>query len=194
MRGPLTGEQCDDVKKYVVDMFEECGITTYPIDPFEIARKLFYVLRPYSELSFSECLEAYEQSNDAFSRVEFSEERQRNEYVIYYNDIGKTPNRIRWSLLHEIGHCYMGHHDHPDDSLYVIEEAEANLFAKYSIAPVPLIHVLKLQNGYDVARVFVTTDDAGYNCYSYYQKWLQFGPQNYTDFEIRLLRLFKIAA
>ena len=82
----------------------------------------------------------------------------------------------------------------PGCSLYVIEEAEANLFAKYSIAPVPLIHVLKLQDGYDVARVFVTTDDAGYNCYSYYQKWLQFGPQNYTDFEIRLLRLFKIAA
>ena len=175
-------------------MFEECGITTYPINPFEIAAKLKYVLRRYSELDPDELYEAYDISNDSFSKVEFSEERQRYEYVIYYNDIGRSPKRIRWSLLHEVGHCYMGHHDHPDDSLYNIEEAEANLFAKNAIAPPPLIHALELKDGYEVARVFVTTDDAGLNCYCYYQKWLQFGPLDYTEFEKRLLRLFNLAA
>ncbi len=194
MRGPLTNEQCDEVKRYVVEMFEECGITTYPIDPFEIARKLNYVLIPYSELNSYELSKAKEISDDAFSRVEYSDERHRNEYVIYYNDIGRNIKRIRWSLFHEIGHCYMGHHDHLDDSLYIIEEAEANLFAKNSIAPVPLIHVLRLKNGYDVAQVFMTSSDAGYYCYSYYQKWLNCGPQEYTDFEIQILRLFQLAS
>ena len=65
---------------------------------------------------------------------------------------------------------------------------------KYAIAPPPLIHVLKLTCSDDVARIFVTTDDAAYNSYCYYRKWVQYGPMEYTDFEIHLLRLFKIAA
>lgn len=58
MRGPLTDEQCDDVKKSVIEMFEECGIDSYPIDPYLIAERLCYVLRRYSDLSFEKQVEA----------------------------------------------------------------------------------------------------------------------------------------
>ena len=194
MRGPLTDEQCDDVKKSVIEMFEECGIDSYPIDPYLIAERLCYVLRRYSDLSFEKQVEAFDISDDSYSTVEFNDETGMYQYVIYYNDIGRSERRIRWSLFHEIGHCYRGHHDNPDDSQHVIEEAEANMFAKYAIAPPPLIHVLKLTCSDDVARIFVTTDDAAYNSYCYYRKWVQYGPMEYTDFEIQLLRLFKIAA
>ena len=193
MRGELTPDQCDAVKESVIDMFEECEIHSWPIDPFEIASKLHYVLRPYSTLTPTQLAEAFEESDDAWSRVEMNPITGMYQYVIYYND-WQSQNRIRWSLFHEIGHCYMGHHDHPDDSLEKIEEAEANLYAKYSIAPPPLVHVLKLKSAADIVRVFETTDDAGTYAYNYYQKWVLYGPVDYTEFEIRLLRLFNIKA
>ena len=191
MRGELTPDQCIAVKKYVIDMFEECEIHTLPIDPFEIAKKLYYVLRPYSSLTPEQLDEAWAISGDAFSRVERNPKTGMLEYVIYYNN-WQIPNRIRWSLFHEIGHCYMGHHDHPDNSLLAIEEAEANLFAKYAIAPPPLIHVLGLQSGNDVARAFHTSGIAGEHCFDYYRKWLRKGPKDYTDYERHLLSLFHV--
>lgn len=194
MRGVLNDDQCDAVKVAVVEMFEECEVHSYPIDPFEIAGKLYYVICPYSSLDFAKQLDARATSDDAFSRVELNPTTGMNQYVIYYDDSVTNANRIRWTLLHEIGHCYLGHHDHLDDSLQDIEEAEANLFAKYSIAPPPLINVLKLRTPEEIARTFLTTDTAASNCYSYYQKWLQYGPKDFTGFEIRLLHLFGITA
>ena len=118
----------------------------------------------------------------------------RNQYVIYYNDIDRDITRIRWSIFHELGHISRGHHDNPDDSLYEIEEAEANLFAKYAIAPPPLIHVMKIRSWHEIVSVFQTSDDAARNCYNYYLKWLANGPEDYTDFELRLLELFHLSA
>lgn len=193
MRGELTHEQCDEVKKRVVEMFEECEIDSYPIDPFDIAAKLHYILVPYSSLSAEGVMKAMDMSDDAFSQVEFKEEIGMFRYVIYYND-WTSPRRIRWTLSHEIGHCYLGHHERPDDSMAKTEEAEANLFAKYTLAPPPLIHVLRLTSPADVARIFDMTDVAASNSFSYYRKWLRYGPRNFTDFEIQLLHMFHIAA
>ncbi len=175
-------------------MFEECGVDTYPIDPFFIARKLRYVLRPYSSLPFEDYVAAYGESPDAFSRVELNHGTSMLEYVIYYNDEQIFPGRIRWTLLHEIGHCYLGHHDNPDDSKYPIEEAEADFFAKYAIAPPPLIHVCHCSSPSDIMRLFMTSQTAAKYCFDYYQKWWFYGPSEFLDFERQLLRLFNIAA
>lgn len=193
MRGELTHEQCDEVKKRVVEMFEECEIHSYPIDPFDIASKLHYILVPYSSLSAEGLMKAIAVSDDAFSQLEFLEVIGMYRYVVYYND-RSSPGRIRWTLSHEIGHCYLGHHEHLDDGMAKTEEAEANLFAKYTLAPPPLIHELQLASPADVARIFDMTDDAAYYSFSYYRKWLRFGPREYTDFEIQLLHMFHMAA
>ena len=39
-----------------------------------------------------------------------------NRYVIYFNDSIANTGRLRWNIFHEIGHIYLGHHDHPDNS------------------------------------------------------------------------------
>lgn len=190
MRGPLTTAQCDQVKQDVVDMFEECDIHTYPIDCFEIARKLHYVLRPYSTLSSEDLLEAYQIDPDGYSRVEENPETGMFQYVIYYNDFSGNEGRIRWTIFHEIGHVYRGHHDNPDDSNSEIEEAEADLFAKYAIAPLPLIRKIGCTSPEEIQDTFNTSHEAATYIQDYYRKRIQFGPRNMEPFEIRLVRLF----
>ena len=46
----LSDSQYENIKENVVDMYEECGLTAYPIDCMEIARRLNYRLVPYSKL------------------------------------------------------------------------------------------------------------------------------------------------
>lgn len=194
MRGLLSSERWDEIKKEVVYMFEECGVSSCPIDPFFIARKLHYVLRPYSSLPFEDSMAAYYESDDGFSRLEMNHNTGMWEYVIYYNDEQTSQGRIRFTLLHEIGHCYLGHHDNPDDSNHSIEEAEADFFAKYAIAPPPLMHKYHCSTPLEIQRVFQTSSIAAQYCSDYYRKWLCYGPPKLLDFERQLLRLFNIAA
>ena len=69
----------------------------------------------------------------------------------------------------------------------------SKIFSKYVLVPTPLIHKLKLKNAYDVHKYFdISLEAAGY-AFSYYCKWLTYGNKDYTDYELRLLRLFKEA-
>ena len=193
MRGFLSQRRCEEIKALVVEMFEECEVHSCPIDPFYIAEQLCYIVRPYSQLSFADQMDAMEISEDGFSKVEFIP-GLGNRYVIYYNDMEPSEGRIRWTLFHEIAHCYLGHHDNPDDSLHDIEEQEANLFTKNAIAPPPLIAKLNCDCPSAVAHRFETSLQAADYVYDYYLKWLRYGSPVYTKFEVRLLRMFGFAA
>ena len=91
--------------------------------------------------------------------------------------------------MHEIGHIIL---DHTEES--ELAESEANFFAKYSIAPPPLIHAAKCEAYLDIAEVFDISIQAAYYSMIYYQKWLQYGPYNYEPFELRMLEIFGISA
>ena len=68
-------------------MFEEAEVRCLPIDCFYIAKKLKYVLRPYSKLDIDEYLDAMDQSVEGYSKVEMNPETGMYQYVIYYNDM-----------------------------------------------------------------------------------------------------------
>lgn len=191
----LIGKKCEEIKREVVFMYEETGIDTCPIDCFELARRLHYVLRPYSSLSTEGRAEALMTDPDGYSKVEENPITGMLQYVIYFNDLTITnTGRIRMTVFHEIGHCYLGHHDHPDDSLSELEEAEAKFFAKYAIAPPPLINVKNCEDMWDIQDQFNTSLEASQNIFVYFQKWILFGPRGYAEFEIHLLELFHFAA
>lgn len=189
LRGLLTADRCDEIKQEVIAMFEECQIATYPIDCFAIANKLYYVLRAYSSLNTEKLAEAYSISSDGYSLVEQNPFTGLNQYVIYYNDITLN-ERMRWTIFHEIGHIYLGHHDRHDAAEYQTEEAEANFFAKYAIAPPPLVNITNCKNPFDIAKTFCTSFEASCHLFSYYQKWLQYGSKFYEPFELKMLALF----
>lgn len=96
--------------------------------------------------------------------------------------------RINNTIMHEIGHIVL---DHSEDS--ELAEKEVRFFAKYALVPPVPVHKLKLNDPYDIADVFDVSLEAACYALSYYNKWLQYGSNDYTDYEVKLLHLFEIA-
>ena len=193
MRGILSSERYEELKQLVVEMYEDAGVSSLPIDCFEIARRLGYVLRPYSQLNVDEFLDSFDISVEGYSKVEMNPEAGMWQYVIYYNDMHFDLNHQRFIVFHEIAHCYLGHHDEKEsEDTDNIEEAEANFFAKYAMAPPPLInHYRERVCPALIQERFQTSyEEAGYE-YEYYQKWMEFGPREYTPVEYHMLAMFE---
>lgn len=192
-RSILSDDRLDEIKNEVTFLYEECEVHTYPIDCFAIANKLHFVLRPYSSLTLGDYLDACDESDDGFSRVEQDPMSKMNYYVIYYND-SKPFGRMRWTIFHEIGHIYLGHHDIPDTiKSYRIKEAEADFFAKYAIANPVLCNITECSCPGDIEANFQTSCEASIYLFDYFQKWLRFGPPEYLPFEQRIVVMFKAA-
>ena len=191
-RGKLSDARYDEIKKEILFMFEETETDTCPIDCFEIARKLHYILRPYSTLAWDDYLEALENSEEGYSKVEQDPVTGMNRYVIYYNDTGHGIRNIRWTIFHEIGHCYLGHHDNLPGNEQK-EEAEANFFAKYAMCPPPLLYCTKCNCPQDVYDKFEASNEFSNYAYEYFQTWLYRGQCGYQPFEVQLLKQFHFA-
>ncbi len=190
-RRKLSYARYEEIKHEVIFMFEETETDTFPIDCFKIARKLHYVLRPYSELGYRAYTEALMESNEGFSRVEKDPSTGMLRYVIYFNDIEHGIGNIRWTIFHEIGHIYLGHHDNPPGS-ESLEEAEANFFAKYAMCPPPLVNEADCSSPDDVLMKFNTSVEFSGYAYNYYQNWLTKGASEYLGYEIEMLKRFHL--
>lgn len=177
----LSDERCEEIKEIVVKTFEKLEIKCFPISGFEMADKLGVVVEPYSSKTLENQKIMLEESEDGFSV------KSVGKWFIFYND-AKNYGRINNTLAHECGHIVL---DHTEES--ELAEAEAKFFAKYALAPPPLIHKLELKNFYEVYEHFCVSLEAAQYAYIYYWKWLTYGDREYTNYEIRLLQLFKEA-
>lgn len=177
----LEFERYEEIKKEVIQMFKENNIKCTPINAFEIAIKLGIEIRPYSALSAKKIKAALRISLDGFS-VETSD----NKWIIYYNDQCRNFGRINQTIMHEIGHFILGHIKSDSE-----EEAEAKFFAKYALAPPPLIH--KLLKGNINPQSIMNTFDLSYTAavYAnmYYFKWLK-QLSDFSIYEKELVQLF----
>lgn len=178
----LSDEQYEFIKGEVVALFARYNIRCIPISGFELAYKMRITLIPYSTLSEKQREAAMKFSTDGFYR----EDCAGND-IIYYND-SVSYDRMNMTILHEIGHCVLDHTGYGKE-----EEAEAAFFAKYAAAPPPLVHRIKADSPDDIVIAFGISYTAACYAYSYYQKWLVYGGKDYTDYEIKLLQLFKTA-
>lgn len=184
----LSYARYEEIKKEIVFMFEEADVGACPIDCFAIAERLHYVLRPYSTLDSAACQEALLESNGGFSRVEQAPDTGMNYYAIYCNDTHHREGSIRWTIFHEIGHIYLGHHDRPPGNERT-EEDEANFFAKYAMCPPPLVGAAECSCPQDVYNTFHTSDYFAEFAFNYYQRWLDSGSY-YRPYEVELLKRF----
>lgn len=174
----LSDQRCEEIKDIVVSLFEKCDIKCVPISGFEIAMKIGAIVIPYSSKPLEKQEYLLKISEDGFST------KYDGTWYIFYNDkkgYGRTNNTI----THECGHIVLDHTQESD-----LAEAEANFFAKYAIAPPVLIHKLKLKNPHEVYEHFDISIEAAFYAFSYYQKWLTYGNKDYTNYELRLLRIF----
>ena len=180
----LKDETYEYIKQVVIDNFIYYKIRGIPINPFEIAITLGITIIPYSALSERARELSLKTSVDGYSVP-----GNDGSYTIYYNDKCRSYGRVKNTIMHEIAHFLLGHtQDGPS------EEAEANFFAKYALAPPPLIHNMRGEiNPHTITEVFQISVSAALNAFDYYQKWFRFGGDNYTEYEIQLLELFEVA-
>lgn len=96
------------VMVHVNNLFIQEDIKTFPIDPFQIIENNKWGLVTYSELAWEkgvlveDIIEAF-QSEDGYTIYDGTN------YTIAYNNTIKNRGRIRFTLMHEIGHIYMNH-------------------------------------------------------------------------------------
>lgn len=177
----LSNKRYEEIKRVVVKMFEDYGVSCVPISGFEIAQKMGVKVIPYSAYP-----ERVQQLMCKKSLDGFSVEKEEEEWYIFYNDDDEhNYGRINNTIMHEIGHIVL---DHSEDS--ELAEKEVKFFAKYALAPPALIHKLKLDNVQDIANIFEISYEAAGHALSYYNKWLNYGGIHYKDYELRMLRLF----
>lgn len=179
----LSDEQYEFIKGEVVALFERYDVRCIPISGFELAYKMGIALIPYSSLTEKQRSAVMKLSTDGF----YMEDQLGND-LIYYNDVGISYERTNMTILHEIGHCVLDHM-----GISAEEEAEAAFFAKYAAAPPPLIHRIKPMMPEEIVGVFNISYEAACYAMEYYRKWLDYGSKDYTEYEIRLLRLFEAA-
>ncbi len=141
---------------------------TIPVDVFELARINRIILVPYSKLTAYE-LNGLQNKYNAISKDGFlfwGIKRGKLRGFVYYDD-SLNPQRIRFTIMHEIGHYLLKHYEISD-----LAEAEANFFAKFLLAPPILVHLIKPTDYLEIAETFDVSQEFAYNAFVYYQKWL----------------------
>lgn len=180
----LSNDSYEYIKGEVVDLFIRYDIKCIPISGFELATKMGIILVPYSSLSPKKRAIALSTSEDGF----YSEPGDGKEYI-FYND-RKNYRRCNMTILHEIGHAVLGH---TEETNHDIAEAEAAFFAKYAIAPPPLIHKIQSKTAVAISEQFDISLEAAMYARDYYLKWLQFGPHEYLEYEVVLLNQVQLS-
>lgn len=180
----LLDDDYERIKSAVADLYRRYSVTTIPVDVFSLARKMGIVIRPYSS-----CPDLFRLAlkgavpEDGFKATVLRGSRYTT--VIFYNDT-MSRQRIRFTILHEIGHIVLGHKQSSE-----LAEAEASFFAKYAIAPPVLVNYIRPSDYVDIANAFDISLECAYYSMDYYGKWLRFS-YGYYDYETTIEELFTI--
>ena len=180
MRIRLSDARYEELKRIVVDMFVKHGVSCVPISAFELAFKMGITVIPYSAFPPRKRLLLLKKSTDGFS-VKFA----TGEWRIYYNDNIQRNGRVNNTIMHEIGHIVLDHSEESD-----LAEAEVRFFAKYALVPPPLVRKLGTTDCVQVMTTFDVSIEAAQNALNYYNKWLAYGGEDYSDYEVTLLEQF----
>lgn len=184
----LPGRRYEEIKNIVIEMFKKYDIRNIPIDCYEIALKMGIILKPYSQLDEAGLAAAQDKSDDGFCllRKEGSKPFTYLQWYIFYND-QLSLKRIRFTLMHEIGHIVLDHTEESD-----LAEAEANFFAKYALAPPPLVHRVFPDDYMELGSAFDLSNQCAMYAFSYYKKWLLYGDEDYRHEELELIDQFEM--
>ncbi len=180
--------RCEEIKRIVAKLIEKFNVKRIPVDVFVLAKQLGITLIKYSQLTEIEKAKLEKLGIPRDSDGFYALARKENKIIpyIYYND-SKNTGRIRFTILHEIGHYVLVHKQQSD-----LAEAEANFFAKYLIAPPVLVDKIKPSDYMDIAYVFKITKECAWYAFDYYEKWkrhyISCGSY-YTEYEKRILTI-----
>lgn len=167
----------DKIEKDVSLLFQELNYRTIPIDSFDIAEQLGYVLVPFSKLSKEKLMKLIMLDLDGTSF--FNPDTQK--YEIYYDDFFKKPARQRFTVGHEIGHIRLKHKQES-----ALAKKMADYYAAYLLAPSPLM--LNCESYVEVKEKFNVTDQCADACFDRLSNWLRIS--GWKRYEVEILIQF----
>lgn len=164
-------------------MIQDAAITKYPFDVFKLLENLDIIVIAYSHMSKETRKACLGQSEDGFSAL--FDHGTYLRWQIYYND-SKSYERIRFTLMHELGHISMNHQNENE-----VSEAEANFFAKYILAPPIIIdqYIDEIDDFIGLSQVFQISQEMSYYQMAYYNTWSELWRKKESDIDNRILRL-----
>lgn len=126
----LTNSRYEEIKQEIANVYEDYGISSFPIDIFELANKMGIRIKyaTYILVMNPEKVDEY-----FFYRVPDAylvRDKTKDEFVMFVDDIGTQKNRQRFSIAHEIIHYILNHKEQNEEN-----ESEANFGATYMLAP-----------------------------------------------------------
>lgn len=132
-------EKC--IERKILLVYKECKVNSFPLDCFMILKHYGFTIRTYEEAKLKDP-ELYEAIRS------YSDDAMKFRNYVYYNRWGNI-GRIRFSLMHELGHHILGHKGESKQN-----EDEADYFASNILAPRSIMDNLKCHNAEDVHNVF----------------------------------------
>lgn len=128
--------------RFALDFIKNENIQGLPVDVFKLVKKHSAALLTVGEIS--------RKLNISRKRILTGKDADvfycNGQYKIIYNELVNTNERLRWTLMHELGHIYLGHlEDFEQTALnignglaeqeYYVLEREADFFAAEVLAP-----------------------------------------------------------
>lgn len=180
----LLKRRYNEIEQVVLKLFSIIKVRRFPISCVDICRQLRIVLYPYSTLSEKKREAAMKESKDGFYAIVELQEGVL-EYRIYYNDT-KSRERIRFTIMHEVGHIMLDHLEHS-----TLAETEANYFAGYALAPPPVVSAIGIEDYIELSEKFDISLECALYAMRRYIKWREFGAPYLLDHENEILMIFQ---
>lgn len=151
------------IKEKVVQVYKECAIYSFPVDCFAILSHYGLHTITYQE--------AKKNSPDLYAAISsYSKDAFRFRMTIYYNTLN-ADGRIRFSLMHELGHYILGHTKSTPDN-----EDSADYFASQILAPRVAINKHGCKNAEELHEIFGLSYAAANRTLSDYKCWIMDKP------------------
>ena len=176
----------------------ECGYTKFPIFPYDVLDEL----EDYVEcLPWSKAKKVF-QSEDPFHLRQLEAEgrtirmRGTGKYYIVYDDVTvNSPDRISWTIMHEIGHIILGHLVEFNETAlnrggitskqYGVLEVEAHYFAAEFLMPTAILRYFTHITVDEIALLFRVSDSAAEKKYRRVFESDFLPPSEYDKYVIR---------
>lgn len=124
-------------EKEILNVYKKCGIHDFPFPCIPIFQYYGYSVKTYIEAASStqQLRTLHSFSTDAFTDY--------NSKTVFYNDsIGNK--RIRFSLMHELGHIILGSDN----------DFDADTFSGGILAPRSIVYAMKIKTAEDISKQF----------------------------------------
>lgn len=183
----------EKIENAFIDLVEDCGFSSFPVDFFDLARRLDVELVEYSSLSQKDWEQFECKYRDGLSLI------HGGQYQILYNDCILPKGRMRFTLWYELGHIALHHFDDEFKSAER-QAAECRHFAKFALAPMPFVLMAEPESPADIMEIFGTSEECSFYIYDDYLNVLQRYPgtakrirtgriASVLDFDIEGIRL-----